>query len=196
MEKLKIEYKFDFEDFKIIEKIEHSYFENDNISPAEEVLKWYEKNDLTCIAVRNSKNEIIASVNILPLNKKTFNDIYEDKMNEAEIICEQIEKYEDNNQYHIYLSSISIDEKYRNNYKVIATLLRGCIELFDILERRNIKIKNVMADASTIHGRKICNKLFKMNYIRDTNHKSQIYCVDGEEFAKAIKQLKKKFSKE
>jgi len=48
MEELKIDYNFDLHDFKMMENIEHSYFPNENISPAEEVLKWYEKNDLTC----------------------------------------------------------------------------------------------------------------------------------------------------
>ena len=69
MEELKIDYKFSLEDFKVMENIEHSYFPNDNITSAEEVLKWYERNSLTCIGVRNSNNEVIASVNILPLNE-------------------------------------------------------------------------------------------------------------------------------
>ena len=57
MEKLKIEYKFDLEDFIVMENIEHSYFPNDNITTAEEVMKWYEKNNLTCIGVRNADNQ-------------------------------------------------------------------------------------------------------------------------------------------
>ena len=189
MEQLKVEYKFNFEDFKKMENIEHSYFPNDNITPAEEVLKWYEKNDLTCVGVRNEKDEIIASVSILPLKSKVFMDIYENKMNEADVVSEQIEEYQDNETYYIYLASISIDEKYRNNYVVITTLLRGCINLFDLLISRNIKIEKVMADASTVHGEKICSKLLKMNYITDTSHDSKIYCEDGKDFIKAIEKL-------
>lgn len=49
MEELKIDYKFDLEDFKVMEDIERAYFENDNITPAEECLKWYNKNYLTCV---------------------------------------------------------------------------------------------------------------------------------------------------
>lgn len=64
IEELKVAYKFDLEDFKIMENIEHSYFPNDNITPAEEVLKWYEKNNLTCIGVRNSENKVVVCVNI------------------------------------------------------------------------------------------------------------------------------------
>lgn len=192
VEELKVDYKFDLEDFKIMENIEHSYFPNDNITPAEEVLNWYEKNNLTCIGVRNSKNEVIASVNVLPLKIDVFNAIYENRMNEADVVCSQIETYEDNKTYYIYLSSISIDKKYRNNYKVITTLLKGCIYLLNLLLKRNIKIEKVMADASTIHGEKICKKLLKMDYIRDTSHESKIYCEDGEKFIKAVEKIKKK----
>ena len=64
MEEFKIEYTFDLEDFKEMEDIEHSYFPNENITPAEEVLNWYKRNDLTCVGIRNEKNKVIASANI------------------------------------------------------------------------------------------------------------------------------------
>ena len=191
MEELKIEYKFDLKDFEMMENIEHSYFPNENITPAEKVLNWYKKNNLTCIGLRNSNNEIVAFVNILPLNKKVFYDIYEDKINEADVVYNQIEEYEDNKSYNIYLSSISIDKRYRNNYRVITTLLKGCINILNLLFERNIKIEKVMADASTIHGEKICKKLLKMDYIRNTSHESKIYCEDGEKFTKVIEKMKR-----
>ena len=85
------------------------------------------------------------------------------------------------------MSSISIDKRYRNNYRVITTLLKGCINILNLLFERNIKIEKVMADASTIHGEKICKKLLKMDYIRNTSHESKIYCEDGERFMKVLK---------
>ena len=191
MEELKIDYKFNLEDFKIMEDIEHSYFPNDNITPAEEVLKWYQRNDLTCIGIRNSNNEVIASVNILPLNERTFYDIYNNKMNEADVVSSQIERYENSKEYYLYLSSISINQNYRNNYRVITTLLKGCIDLYKLLIDRNIKILKIMADASTEHGEKICKKLLKMDYIRDTSYESKIYCVDGNDFIKSINKIMK-----
>ncbi len=195
MEQLKIEYKFTLEDFETMENIEHSYFPNENITTAQEVQNWYIKNNLTCIGVRNANNDIIASINILPLKKEVFYDIYENKMNEADVKHEQIEEYKDNNSHYIYLSSISIDKKYRNNYKVITTLLKGSINLFNILQKRNIKIQKVMADASTIHGEKICKKLLKINFITNTSHASKIYCKEGKDFINEIKKLSCKYSK-
>lgn len=50
-----------------------------------------------------------------------------------------------------------------------------------------------MADASTIHGEKICTKLLNMKYIRETNHASKIYIVKGDEFIDIINKLKVKF---
>lgn len=196
MEQLKIEYKFNLKDFETMENIEHSYFPNDNITTAKEVLNWYTKNNLTCIGVKNLNNQIIASINILPLKKEVFYDIYENKMNEADVKSNQIEEYKDNNSYYIYLSSISIDKKYRNNYKVITTLLKGSINLFNILQKRNIKIEKVMADASTIHGEKICKKLLKMNFITNTSHESKIYCEEGQDFINEIRKLASKYGRE
>ena len=191
MEELIIDYKFDLEDFKVMENIEHLYFPNDNITPAEEVLKWYDKNNLTCIGVRNSNNEVIASVNILPLKEQTFYDIYNNKMNEADVIDSQIERYENNKEYYLYLSSISINKNYRNNYRVITTLLKGCIDLYTLLTNRNIKIIKMMADASTEHGEKVCKKLLKMDFIRDTSHNSKIYCIYGNDFLESINRIMK-----
>lgn len=136
MEEFKIDYKFSLEDFKDMEKIEYSYFKDDNISPAKECFEWYKKNDMTCVGIRNSGNKVIASVSVLPLKQEVYNDILNNNMNEADITHNQIEKYQDNCEYYIYLSSISIDYMYRNNYKLITTLMKGCVGLFDFLIKR------------------------------------------------------------
>lgn len=125
---MKIGKEFTLSDFKTMEDIEHSYFSDDNIIKAEDVLKQYEKNNLTCIGVRNYMDKIIANVNILPLKEEVFYDIYENKMNEA--------------------------------------------------------------DASTIHGEKICKKLSKMYYITNTSHNSKSFCKDEDEFLNIVYILK------
>lgn len=190
MEELKIEYEFNLHDFEEMEDIEHTYFPNDNITKAKEAMEWYKKNKFTCVGVRNSNSEVIASVNILPLKKDVFYSVYKNRMNEADILAYQIEEYKDNGMYYIYLSSISISKPYRNNYKVITTLITACIELLESLSKRNIQMKMVMADASTAHGEKICKKLLGMDYITDTSHNSRIYCEDGEKFLEAINKFK------
>lgn len=190
MQELKVETIFDLEDFKTMEKIEKYYFPDENITPATEVFKWYKKNPWTCIGIRNKQGEVIGNVNILPLKEKVFYAIYEDKMNEADVMDSQIEIYEEEKSYFLYLSSISIDKRYRNHYQVIMNLLKGCIHVFDVLLEKKVKIEKIMADTSTIHGEKIAKKLLKMDYVRDTNHDSKIYCKDGDEFINTISQIK------
>ena len=48
---MKIGKEFTLSDFKTMEDIEHSYFSDYNITKVEDVLKQYEKNNLTCIGV-------------------------------------------------------------------------------------------------------------------------------------------------
>ena len=52
-----------------------------------------------------------------------------------------------------------------------------------------------MADASTEHGEKICKKLLKMDYIRDTSHNSKIYCIDGNDFMNSVDKIMKYLNK-
>ena len=143
------------------------------------------------LLIEKDNIEELKSVNILPLKEQTFYDIYNNKMNEADVIDSQIEIYKNNKEYYLYLSSISIHKNYRNNYRVITTLLKGCINLYKLLINRSINIIKIMADASTEHGEKVCKKLLKMDYIRDTSHNSKIYCVDGNNFAKSINKIMK-----
>ena len=193
MNNFKTDYKLTLEDCIEIEKIEHTYFENDNITNANEVWEWYKKNNLTCVVARDKNNKLIGSINILPLKEKVFNDIYNNRINESCVVADDILKYEDNKRYYIYLSSISIKKDLLNNYKLITTLLKGTFELFNKLEIKNIKIEKVMADVETIHGEKLCNKLLKMDLKAKTSHDSKIYCSSGESFNKAIKKIRKRF---
>lgn len=61
--------------------------------------------------------------------------------------------------------------------------------MLNTLLERNIKIEKIMAEASTIHGQKICKKLLNMDYIRNTRYNTKIYCEDGERFFKVIDKM-------
>ena len=195
MEKFRIENNFSLEDFIQMEKIEHTYFLAENITPAKEVLKWYQKNPYTCIAIRNKENEIVASTNILPLKKETFDAIYHNQFKEADITEEQIEIYEENKCYYLYLSAISIKKEYRNNIILFKMLLKAIAEMYEELERKQIEIDAILAEASTIHGEKICTKMLNMKYIERTNHESDIYYLEGEDTEKTINLIKELLKK-
>lgn len=190
-----IDYTFSLEDFKRVEEIEKDYFEEENISSAEEVMKWYEKNNKTSIGVRNSEGTIIASINILPLKKNIYDDIYNNRINEADIIYEDIEEFKDDMECFLYLSSISIDKNYKNNYILLSKLIKGTIDLLEELLERNIKIKEVLADAGTIYGRKICERILNMNFVTDTFHGTKIYHIEGKEFLEILRNIENKINK-
>lgn len=195
MEELRIENSFTLEDFIDMEQIEYTYFLEENITPAKEVLKWYQKNPYTCIGIRNKDNKIVASANILPLKKEVFDDIYMNKFKEADITEEQIEIYENNKSYYLYLSAISIKEEYRNNITIFKMLLKAILEMYEELERMQIKIEALLAEASTIHGEKICTKMLNMKYIESTNHESDIYYLEGKNIEKIMNLVKKMLKK-
>ena len=191
MKQFSIENSFNLEDFIQMEQIEHTYFLEENITPASEVLKWYQKNPYTCIGIRDKENKIIASVNILPLKKEIFDDIYYNKFKEADITEEQIEIYEENKTYYLYLSAISIDKEHRNSIIVFKMLLKSILEMFEELERKQIKIEALLAEASTIHGEKICKKMLNMKFVESTNHESDIYYLEGKDIEKIVKLVNK-----
>ena len=195
MEELRIENSFILEDFIDMEEIEHTYFLEENITPAKEVLKWYQKNPYTCIGIRDKNNKIIASVNVLPLKKEIFDDIYHNKFKEADITEKQIEIYEENKSYYLYLSAISIKKEYRNNIIVFKMLLKSIVQMFKELERKQIKIEGLLAEASTIHGEKLCKRMLNMKFIESTNHESDIYHLEGKNIEKIINCVKKMLEK-
>lgn len=191
MEQYRIENHFTLEDFIQMEEIEHTYFLEENITSAKEVLKWYQKNPYTCIAIRNKENEIVASTNILPLKKETFDAIYHNQFKEADITEEQIEIYEENKSYYLYLSAISVKKEYRNNITLFKMLLKAIAQMYKELERKQIEIEAVLAEASTIHGEKICTRMLDMKYIGSTTHESDIYYIEGKQTEKVINLIKK-----
>lgn len=191
MEKFKIDNSFNIKDFIDMEKIEYTYFLEENITPAKEVLKWYEKNPYTCVGIRNEEGKVIASANILPLKKETFDAIYNNQFKEADINEKQIEVYEENKNYYLYLSAISIDKEYRNNIIIFKILLKAILQMFKELKRKQIKVEALLAEASTIHGEKICKKMLNMKYIESTNHESDIYYLEGEKIEEIIKLINK-----
>lgn len=190
----KCETEFTMADFIKMEEIEKEYFLEEHITKSPEVYKWYIHNELSHIGVRClDTGEVVASSTILPINKTTFEKIYNNEFNEVDIECSQIETYVTNNEYYLYLASISVQKEYREDLRVLGLLIKAFINLLNKLEEDNISIKCVMADVSTIHGKKMCEKLLNMEWIRATSHDTNIYFVDGDTFKKSMNRMRKHY---
>lgn len=181
----KIEYEMlSFDDFIKMEEIDHQYFPEENISPALEAYKWYLADQNSCITIKDNST-VIAYVNILSLKKDVYDKIKNNKMNESEILVSDLELNKNKYFNYLYFSTIAIDKNHRD----IATLRK----LIDITTQKLVKlviegckIKEVMADCSTLEGQKITQRFLKLKPFKKTSHNSMIHILSGEEFMKFL----------
>ena len=172
------------EDFIQMEKIDHQYFLDENVSPAEEVYKWYIADPNSCVVVK-FKSKVVAFVNILSLKKDVFNKVKHNKMNESEIVVEDLELDRDKYFNYLYFSSIAIDKNHRD-IKILRKLIAKTIQKIIEIVNMNCEIKEVMADCSTPEGEKITQRFLKLKPFKKTSHGSIIHILSGKDFLKYV----------
>lgn len=175
-----------FDDFKKMEEIDHQYFPNENISPAEESYKWYLSDPNSCVVVKD-KSGVIAYVNILSLKEDIYNKIKYNIMNESEVLTEDLELSKDKYFNYLYFSSIAIDKNNRN-IKILRNLIKETTNNIQKIINQGCQIKEVMADCSTEAGEKITQKFLKLKPFIKTSHNSTIHILNGNEFVKQLCQ--------
>ncbi|MBQ8522404.1 MAG: hypothetical protein IJ458_01925 [Clostridia bacterium] len=173
-----------FKDFVKMEEIDHQYFPNENVSPADEAYKWYLADKNSCVVVKDKSN-VVAYVNILSLKKDVYNKIKHNQINESQILVTDLELDKDKYFNYLYFSSIAIDKNYRD-IQTLRKLLNVTREKIIEIINLGCSIKEVMADCSTIQGQKITQRFLKLKPFMETSHNSTIHILSGEEF---IKQL-------
>ena len=174
-----------FEDFIKMEEIDHQYFPDENVSPADEAYKWYLADSNSCVVVKENSN-VVAYVNILSLKKEVYDKVKHNEMNESQILVTDLELDKDKYFNYLYFSTIAIDKNHRD----IQTLR----ELIDITSKKIIEIinqgceiKEVMADCSTPEGEKITQKFLHLMPFMKTSHNSMIHVLSGNEFIKNLR---------
>ncbi len=173
-----------FEDFIKMEEIDHQYFPDENVSPAEEAYKWYLADSNSCVVVKDN-SKVVAYVNILSLKKEVYDKVKHNEMNESQILVSDLELDKDKYFNYLYFSAIAIDKNHRD----IQTLR----ELIDITSAKIIEIvnqgseiKEVMADCSTPQGQKITQRFLRLKPFMETSHNSMIHILSGDEFIKLL----------
>ena len=173
-----------FEDFIKMEEIDHQYFPDENVSPAEEAYKWYLADSNSCVVVKDN-SKVVAYVNILYLKKEVYDKVKHNEMNESQILVSDLELDKDKYFNYLYFSAIAIDKNHRD----IQTLR----ELIDITSAKIIEIvnqgseiKEVMADCSTPQGQKITQRFLRLKPFMETSHNSMIHILSGDEFIKLL----------
>lgn len=175
--------KLEFKDFEKMEQIDRQYFPIENIAPAEESYKWYIANPNSCVVVKES-DEVIAYINILSLKEEIYNKVKFNKMNESEIVVEDLELRGDKYFNYIYFPVIAIDKQHRN-IKTLRNLLNATKEHMQTILIKH-KIIEVMTDCSTKEGQKITQRILKLKPFMKTSHNSTIHICDGDTFIKNL----------
>lgn len=172
------------DDFIKMEKIDHQYFPDENVSPAEEAYKWYLADANSCVVVKDESN-VVAYVNILSLKKEVYDKVKYNEMNESQILVSDLELDKEKYFNYLYFSTIAID----NSHRDISTLR----QLINITSKKIIEIinqgaeiKEVMADCSTSAGQKTTQRFLKLKPFLKTSHNSMIHILSGNEFIKLL----------
>lgn len=177
------------EDFIEMERIEHQYFLDENISQAQEAYKWYKKDKNSCFVIKN-QTKVIGFVNILSLKKEIFDKIKFNEMNESEIKMSDLELSKDKYYNYLYFSTIAIDKDFKN-IKTLLQVLNITIKKILEIVNQGYKIKEVMADCLTKEGEKISERFLKLKPFNKTPHNSTIYILEGEKFIENFKNIHK-----
>ena len=151
-------------------------YEEDYHVGKDQCFGWFGINPDIYVMVRdNESNKIIAYVNISPVTPECYEQFRSGDFIDASITTDMLLSYDMPGSYYIYFSSIVIHPNYRNT-GVFSLLLNAVIERFLDLDKNEIFIKSMIADAVTKEGEKFC-KMFGMTKVKDSNHESTLYEV-------------------
>ena len=173
-----------FEDFIKMEEIDHQYFPDENVSPADEAYKWYLADPNSCVVVKDNSN-VVAYVNILSLKEEVYNKVKFNEMNESQILVSDLELNKDKYFNYLYFSTIAIDKNHRDIYTLRQLIDITIAKIIEIVNQ-GCEIKEVMADCSTPQGQKITQKFLKLKPFMETSHNSMIHILSGKEFVKLL----------
>lgn len=172
------------EDFIKMEEIDHQYFPDENVSPADEAYKWYLADPNSCVVVKDNSN-VVAYVNILSLKEEVYNKVKFNEMNESQILVSDLELNKDKYFNYLYFSTIAIDENHRDIHTLRQLIDITSKKIIEIVNQ-GCQIKEVMADCSTSQGQKITQRFLKLKPFMKTSHNSIIHILRGEEFVKLL----------
>lgn len=135
---------------------------------------WFKVNpDIYVMAKDNTTDSVIAYVNISPITDDCYAKIRNGDFIDVGITADMILSYDMPFPYSVYFSSIVIHPNYQNS-EVFMQLFNAIVEKFISFGEHGVFIRRMIADAVTSNGEKFC-KLFGMNKVKSSNHKSMLY---------------------
>jgi len=167
-----------YDQFEQMMFMEQEYYGLENITPAEEAFRWYQKYPYTTIAASDGK-EIAGFINLFPVKKQVFELLKTGQFNDHDLKLEDIANIDEpgNEDLNMYLCCIVVKEKYRKenlSKKLLQVALLSYQRVWD-------RCKWIITDNVTEKGAHFSEK-YGLSFICRTNHGSNIYMGSFQKF--------------
>jgi len=167
--------EFTFQDFLDMYEIDQLVLRSDLIAPPEVTYKWYQYNNFSHIAVRSrTTRKIIGYFTLFPVTDDLYKEIKSGNFKDNDLNTKNIRTYDIPDFYKLYVACVCVHPDYRNTtafHKLYNSLIKM---MYDLATKKEIYITDIITEASTPHGLKLC-KILGFKKLLDTNLNTEIY---------------------
>lgn len=181
---MKIKQKLTLEDFKNMKILEEKYYDEEFITPYEEVYQWYKEYNYS-IRIVEDKGQVVGFLNLFPIKREIFDLLKQGDFNDKYLEKNHIVNIDSNEceEINLFLSCILIDGSYRKT-NALKLLLEEYARFYSELENR-VKINCVITDNVTESGARFSRRLGFIK-VKDSNHSSEVYMTTFKEFKENV----------
>jgi len=167
--------EFTFKDFLDMYEIDQLVLRSDLIAPPEVTYKWYQYNNFSHIAVRSrTTRKIIGYFTLFPITDDLFEEIKSGNFKDNDLNTKNIRTYDIPDFYKLYVACVCVHPDYRNT-EAFRKLYNSLVKMmYDLATEREIYITDIITEASTPQGLKLC-KVLGLKKLLDTNLNTEIY---------------------
>lgn len=164
-------------DFLETDEIDYLVLREDLIASVETAIEWYDYNNYTYIAIRDCVTQkIVGYFTLLPITEDTYNLILSGDFMDKEFTTDSIVQYEAPGIYILYVASVAIHPQYQNT-NAFLELYNAVIDvLIGLAQQREIYFSQILAEASTKQGEKLC-KIMGMKKHNSTTTNTDVYTL-------------------
>jgi len=164
-----------YQDFIDMYNIDRSVLREDLIATPNITYAWYQHNPYTHIAIRNTSNKkIIGYITVLPVTDKLYQKIQSGNFKDNDLSIDEIRQYNMSGFYKLYAAAVCVHRDYQNT-SVFYILYHALIDmLHNLAINHKIYISDIITEASTKQGEKLC-KILGLKKMIDTNLGTKLY---------------------
>jgi hypothetical protein len=164
-----------FKDFLDMHEIDQLVLRPDLIAPAEVAYKWYQYNNFSHIAVRSSiTKKIVGYFTLFPVTDDLYDEIKSGNFKDNDLDTKGIRTYDIPDFYKLYVACVCIHPDYQNTtafHKLYTSLVKI---MYDLATEKEIFITDIITEASTPHGLKLC-KILGFKKLLKTSLDTELY---------------------